>query len=146
MKKELVGQRGKTAEKMVEDLFKRWNGKTAFAFHRLNDARAAGGRLGANPADFIYFTPTHGGFLEVKSTRHPCRLTRTAVSQLPTLQKFSHAGAQNLILVYHSELNVWRILYPGGLPTDIPSWDLSEVPTYATAEDALQATGYFNGL
>lgn len=65
MKKESIGQRGKTAEKAVELVLKKWNSKTSFAFHRLPDARAAHmGRLGASPADFLYFHDRFGGFIE----------------------------------------------------------------------------------
>lgn len=141
--KEKIGQRGKTAEKLVDAVLKKWNGQSNFAFWRAPDARAAMGRLGASPADFVYFSGKHAGFLEIKSTTHNTRLTRAAVSQLPTLQKFSHAGASNLILVYHSELSVWRILFPANLLMDVPSWDLTSIPTYPTAEDALLSTGYF---
>ena len=141
--KEKIGQRGKTAERLVEAVLKKWNGQSNFAFWRAPDARAAMGRLGASPADFIYFSRGKAGFLEVKSTTHNTRLTRAAVSQLPTLQKFSLAGAANLVLVYHSELDVWRILYPGVLPMGVPSWDLTNVMTWPTAEDALNSTGYF---
>ena len=143
MKTEKIGQRGKTAEKLVEAVLKKWNGQSGFAYHRLADARAAMGRLGASPADFLYFSGGKAGFLEVKSTTHNFRLARAAVSQLPTIQKFSHAGAYNLILVYHSTLDVWRVLFPGGLSMEVPSWDLTDVPTFDSAEDALISTGYF---
>ena len=140
---EKIGQRGKTAEKMVEAALKKLNERAGFAYYRLPDARAAMGRLGASPADFLYFSGIFSGFIEVKSTTHNTRLARAAVSQLPTLKKFSAAGAASMILVYHSELNVWRVLYPGGLATDVTSWDLSNVETWPSVEDALFSTGYF---
>ena len=141
--KEKIGQRGKIAEKAVDALFKKWNARAHFAFFRMPDARAAMGRLGASPADFLYFHDKFGGFIEVKTTAHNYRLARAAVSQLPTLQKFSYAGAKNLILVFHSEINKWRVLYPAGLSMEVPSWDLTDVPTFDSAEDALISTGYF---
>ena len=141
--KEKIGQRGKQAEKIVDALFKKWNGRSSFAYHRLADARAAMGRLAASPADFLYFHDKFGGFIEVKTTAHNYRLARAAVSQLPTLQKFSYAGAKNLILVFHSEIDKWRVLFPAGLSMEVPSWDLTDVPTFDSAEDALISTGYF---
>lgn len=141
--KEKIGQRGKTAERFVEAVLKRWNGQAHFAYQRLADSRTARAYIAAQAADFLYFSKGKSGFIEVKSTTHPSRLTRAAVSQLPTLQKFSYAGAANIILVFHSELNVWRILYPGGMDSSVTSWDLREVPTYPTPEDALMSTGYF---
>ena len=141
--KEKIGQRGKAAERLVEATLKKFNSWANFAYFRMPDARAAMGRLKASPGDFLYFCGDLSGFIEVKSTTHAYRLTRAAVSQLPTLQKFSMAGAANLILVYHIEQNVWRVLYPTDLESDTPSWDLKDVPTYPTAEDALISTGYF---
>lgn len=143
MKKESIGQRGKIAEKAVDALFKKWNGRSHFAFFRMPDARAAMGRLTASPGDFLYFHDKFGGFIEVKTTAHNYRLARAAVSQLPTLQKFSYAGAKNLILVFHSEIDKWRVLFPAGLSMEVPSWDLTDVPTFDSAEDALISTGYF---
>ena len=143
MATEKIGQRGKTAERLVEATLKKFNTRANFAYHRLADARAAMGRLKASPADFLYFSGNVSGFIEVKSTTHAYRLARAAVSQLPTLQKFSMAGAANLILVFHIEQGVWRVLYPGGLPIEVTSWNLADVPTYPTAEEALLSTGYF---
>lgn len=141
--KEKIGQRGKQAEKLVETVLKKWNNQSHFAYQRLADSRTARSYIAAQPADFIYFCGKHAGFLEVKSTTHNTRLTRAAVSQLPTLQKFSHAGASNIVLVYHSELNVWRVLFPANLLMDVPSWELSAIPTHPDAESALLSTGYF---
>lgn len=143
MTKESIGQRGKKAEKEVDALLKKWNGKANFTFFRMPDARAAMGRLGASPGDFLYFSGGHAGFIEVKSTEHAFRLARAKVSQIPTLKKFALAGARSFILVHHSTQNVWRILFPGGLSDEVPLWDLSNVDTYPSAEDALVSTGYF---
>ena len=143
MKKEAIGQRGKIAERLVEAVLKKWNTKASFSFWRCPDARAAMGGLGAAPGDLLYFHDKFGGFIEVKTTAHNYRLARAAVSQLPTLQKFSYAGAKNLILVFHSEIDKWRVLFPGGLSMEVPSWDLTDVPTFDSAEDALISTGYF---
>lgn len=134
---------GNETEKLVEGLFKEWNNSQRFAWHRLPDAKAARGRMAAQPADYLYRHGVTAGFIEVKALKHPYRLPAARVSQLPTLKKWSMAGAQNLVLVFHYMENVWRVLYPGGLDSAAASWDLREVPTYASAEDALISTGYF---
>lgn len=143
MIKESVGQRGKAAEKAVKTLLEKLNNQADFAFWRLADARAAGGRLQAQPGDFAYFSKGKGGVLEVKSTEHDYRLTKDAVSQLPTLTKLHLAGAQCPILVLHKALNQWRVIFPIDLPIGPPSWDLRQFPLYGSAEEALRSTGFF---
>ena len=146
MKKELVGQRGKDAEKIVGDILKRWNNRASFAFWRLPDSRSARSFVTAQPGDYAYFCGDYGGIIEVKSSLAPSRIAKDKISQLPTLHKLELAGARCIILIHHSVADVWRAVKPSQLEMGPPSWDLSEVPTYATAEAALQATGYFNGL
>lgn len=143
MKKDERGQRGKSAEKAVEDLFKRWNEQLGFAWHRFPDARAAMGRLSAQPADYLYFSRGGGGFLEVKETKHLHRLAKDKVAQLPVLKKFLHAGADAWILVHHTEIDRWRIVCAHDLTLGAPSWDLSTYETYASAEEALLSTECF---
>ena len=139
-----ISNTGKKAEKLVEAVLKKWNGRSGFAYFRLPDSRAARNFLTAQPGDFAYYCGHRAGILEVKSTQHPYRLAKDKISQLPTLKKLSAAGAANLVLVQHTTENVWRILYPGGLDASVPSWDLREVETYPDAESALLSTGYFD--
>lgn len=141
--KETIGQRGKKAEKEVDVLLKKWNGRASFSHYRMPDARAAMGRLSASPGDFIYFTCTCAGFIEIKSTEHSYRIAKDKISQLPTLKKFEMAGARSVILIHHSTENVWRAVTPDMLIEGSPSWDLSKHQTYSTAEAALISTGYF---
>ena len=138
-----ISNTGKKAEKLVEAVLKKWNGRSGFAYFRLPDSRAARNFLTAQPGDFAYYCGPRAGILEVKSTQHPYRLAKDKISQLPTLKKLSAAGAANLVLVQHTTENVWRILYPGGLDSSVPSWDLRAVETYPDAESALLSTGYF---
>ena len=139
-----ISNTGKKAEKLVEAVLKKWNNRAGFAYFRLPDSRAARNFLTAQPGDFAYYCGPRAGILEVKSTQHSYRLARDKISQLPTLKKLSAAGAANLVLVQHTTENVWRILYPGGLDSSVPSWDLREVETYPDAESALLSTGYFD--
>ena len=143
MLKENIGQRGKWAEKEVENTLKAFNTRASFAYFRMPDARAAMGRLSASPADFLYFYGDRSGFIEVKSTKHAFRLPRSSFSQLPTLHKFSAAGASNILLVHHSEQNLWRVVPPEGLETDVTSWSLIHYQAWNSAERALLSTDYF---
>ena len=138
-----ISNTGKKAEKLVEAVLKKWNNRAGFAYFRLPDSRAARNFLTAQPGDFAYYCGPRAGILEVKSTQHPYRLAKDKISQLPTLKKLSAAGASNLVLVQHTTENVWRVLYPGGLDSSVPSWDLRAVETYPDAESALLSTGYF---
>lgn len=130
--------RGKSTEKAVEKVLSAWNeAHSDFAWHRFPDARAAMGRLKAQPSDYLYFAGSFGGLLEVKETKHDYRLPRDKISQLPVMRKFSMAGATNIVLVHHSTTNLWRIAYLSYFEGTPPSWDMSDLPTYASAEAAL---------
>lgn len=134
---------GKETERLVEDLFTRWNALQSFTFHRLPDAKSARGRVAAQPADYIYRHGKFAGFLEVKALKHPYRLPAERVTQLPTLKKWGLAGSNDLVLVHHYMESAWRILNPRKLDPTVPSWDLREVPTFPSAEEALLSTEYF---
>lgn len=134
---------GKETEKMVEALFIEWNNSTNFAWHRLPDAKSARGMLRAQPADYIYRSPTGSGFIEVKALKHPYRLPSERVSQLPTLKKWALAGSQDIILVHHYMIGQWRIMCPEDIECGVPSWDLSRIETHPTAKDALLKTLFF---
>lgn len=135
---------GKETEKLIEALFVQWNVRQSFAWHRLPDAKSARGRVAAQPADYIYRSGDYSGFIEVKALKHPYRLPADRVTQLPVLKKWGLAGSQNLILVHQYMEGVWRVMFPTGLPSDVPSWDMRNIPTYPSAEDALLSTGYFH--
>ena len=86
---------GKETEKIVEKLFVEWNHSQSFAWQRMPDARAARGRLAAQPADYLYRCGKHAGFIEVKALKHECRLPKDRVSQLPTLLNTVSFSAQD---------------------------------------------------
>lgn len=139
-KDEEKGDRGKAAEKAVLEYLEKVNeARVNFAFERLPDARAARGRLKRQLSDYI--VEYAGGFypLEVKETKHDRRLAKDKIEQLPRLKKWRLAGARPIVLVYHSELDQWRlpdfgIFMRSPIP---PSWDMSDEPLFDSAEDAL---------
>lgn len=134
---------GKRSEKIVHDVLRRFNNDLNFCFARLADARAARGALAAAPADFLYFSRGHGGFLEVKSLAHDYRLPAKSVTQLATLKKMQLAGARSWVITHHTALNRWRAVPVDALTLGVPSWVLTEHPTFATADEALLSTGAF---
>ena len=134
---------GKETEKLVEALFIKWNDRSQFSWHRLPDAKAARGFLAAQPADYVWWNLPHGGYLEVKACHHAYRLPKDKVRQLPLLQKHALAGARSLVLVNHYLLGKWRVMHASQLEIGLPSWDLTSVPLFDSAEVALKSTGLF---
>lgn len=134
------GSRGKFAEKEVEKVLEQYNRTHLnFAYHRLPDARSARNFLKAQPADFMYWWDGVGGFIEVKETKHSSRLAKDKISQMPILKKFALAGARSLVIVFHSTLQQWRIAPLSFFVDEVPSWDLSPLPTFDSAEEALKS-------
>lgn len=143
MNEPTMGQRGKSAEKVVESILRGWNSKANFAYWRLPDSRSARSYLAAQPGDFVYFADPYAGIIEVKETLHAVRIAKDKISQLPNLHKLSLAGAHSIVVVHHSTTKLWRAIHPHQLPFGVASWDLSGFPSFDTAEDALISTGYF---
>jgi len=139
------GDRGKAAEKAVLAVLTKWNTKyVRFVYERLADARAARGAIKAQISDFIIHVPDRFVMLEVKETTHEYRIAKDKLAQLPRMKKWIEAGASGLALIHHSETCLWRPVNLIHIETGLPSWDLRHVPTYHSAEAALQATGWFN--
>ena len=134
------GSRGKHAEKEVEKTLESYNrNHLDFAYHRLPDARSARNFLKAQPADFMYWCSGIGGFIEVKETKHSSRLSRDKISQMPVLKKFALAGARSTVIIFHSTTQKWRIAPLSFFVDEVPSWDLSPLPTFDSAEKALKS-------
>jgi hypothetical protein len=134
------GDRGKDTEKAVQKVLEAWNTRYAeFAYHRLPDARAAMGRLKAQPADFLFWEGDYGGFIEAKETQHSSRLARDKIAQMPILRKFAMAGAKCIVIIYHSEIGLWRIAKLEFFEGTPPSWDVSTLPTFESAEAAMNS-------
>lgn len=156
MVKEGVGDRGKFAEKEVTKVLEGWNRLAAFAFERLPDARAAGGRLKQQISDFMcWYTQPDGSYewnycipLEVKSTEHSTKngsylLSAGALDQLPRLKKVEAAGANPYVLVYFKVTDRWRVAPISYFEFGQPSWNMSDLPEFTSAKAALQSTGFF---
>lgn len=140
-----IGQRGKFAEKEVEKLLTHLNDRVLnFAWERLPDARAAGGRLKAQLCDYLAWWHHSGQAsgvsfqIEVKEIAHAFRLPKDKLNQLPKLRKIRRAGGIGIVIVYHTSTMLWRVMplefFNGEAP---PSWDLSGVPQFPSLDMAL---------
>ena len=139
-----TSNRGKEEEaevrKFLEALGKR---RADFDFLRLPDARAAGGRMAAMPADFEFFMPFVHGLIEVKAVDHPFRIAKDKVSQLASMKKRELAGGRCFLLVHHTPTDVWRVIKAADMAFGVPSWDFSTYPNFDSASSALLSTGVF---
>ena len=138
----VCANRGKTTEKKVESALKIFNNMGSMSYLRFPDSRSARNFFSAQPSDFLVVSKGVPIFLEVKHLENPKRLPKGNLPQHATLNKFGHAGAQAILLVEHEGLG-WRVVNVPDLATDVPSWDLSEVPLFDSAEAALKSTGLF---
>lgn len=141
-----IGDRGKATEKAVQKVLDAFNSQYAdVTYHRYPDARAARGALAAQPSDYLVAARGTAYHLEAKELEHDYRLPKDKLAQLPKLKKFKLAGMDFAVITYHTEIKKWRCIpstfFVGDVP---PSWDLREFPTYASAELALLATGWFS--
>jgi hypothetical protein len=135
---------GKETENMVASVFRFWNNKVGFAYHRLPDTKASrGGMVAKQPADYMYRCGTHAGFIEVKALAHSRLLPNKNVSQLPTLHKWCLAGSDDVVLVHQYLEGMWRAIDPRRLAPGAASWDVTEFQAFTTPDAALKSTGYF---
>lgn len=141
MPKDIRGQRGKTAEKNVEDWLKTLNKTFAkFKYLRLPDARSARGRMQAMPSDFIVFSPKGATFLEVKEVDHKFRIPKANISQLSSLKAFQLAGCRACVMVLFKPQWRWRCVDVSDIPyIEKGSWDWSDVPEFTTPDEAFRA-------
>lgn len=131
------GDRGKRAEKMVQDYLQQISNRVAaFDFERMPDARSAMGRFKSMIADFAWYYPGKHGVIEVKETQHDFRIAKDKIPQLARMKKRVLAGGSCLILVYHSTTKLWRCLDAATLPLiERGSWDLSGYPTFTKVSE-----------
>lgn len=134
-KKKNFAHRGTYAEDTVGAYLKWWESHdTHHEANRLLDTKAAGRIVKAAKGDFDYFAGSNGthGLIEVKQTEHDYRLQRSKVPQLPSLRKREKCGGRCFVVVYHSNLRVWRALTVPYLMDegDKGSWNLMALPTF----------------
>lgn len=121
---------GKETEKMVEEVLKDLNRKVDFAWHRLPDARSARSALAAQPADYMICVRGRLILLDAKALKHETRITKSGLSQLPTMHKFYMAGAVVMVLTHHYTIGKWRVVNAANLTLGEPSWNIEGCPTF----------------
>lgn len=139
-KSKSIEDRGKWAEGKVHDFLKSFNKfSSTFDFQRMPDARAARGALAKQVADFEIFDGYHG-VVEVKETEHDYRIPKAKISQIPRMRKRANAGGKIIVVVYHSNIDKWRMPSAEFLLAEHvgASWDLSDFLLFDTAEAALK--------
>lgn len=132
--------RGKYAEGKVHDWLKKIDANVhEWDFERVSDARSAGGRGAKKVAgDFQIFAPGLHAVVEVKEIKHDFRVPAANITQLPKARKRMLAGGRYWIVVYHTTTKLWRRICASELEIIRGgSWDLSEIPTYTSIEEAL---------
>lgn len=123
--------RGKQAEGILKLHLTKLAKQADTAFYRLPDAHS--GAFTPTLADFLLMHKSQLYLIECKQVNHTCRLpfSNFKDSQVARMRMWQLAGAQAIVLIYHTPLDAWR-----GLPLDHfldrsqgGSWDLSHIPT-----------------
>jgi hypothetical protein len=137
--------RGKGTEASVKEYLEAVDRRlAAFDWHRNYDAHTAGGRFPRQTGDFQFYMPGLHGVIEAKEVKHDFRLPHGnfTVESVAKCRKRVLAGGSVIVLVHHTTTGLWRV---DGLERfrtrEGGSWDLSELPTYPTCKDALDAYG-----
>lgn len=133
--KAAVGERGKKSESRIQEWLAAFDeAHIDFDWYRFPDARAAGGRAQAAPADYEWFYHGHFGLIEVKELAHDFRLPAKNVKlhQISRAKKRIKAGGQAHMIVHHTTTGMWRLVPMEFFfnKVDQPSWDLSPFECY----------------
>ena len=71
------------------------------------------GRLPKQPADYIIMIRGATVLLEVKEEKRPAQIAASRLTQTPKMKRFVMAGGQGYFIIYHYELNLWRLFEVG---------------------------------
>jgi hypothetical protein len=137
-----AGQRGKLPEKKVRELLERLKAqKAGFDYERKYDARSAGGRFQSQAGDFGFFAHSLHGLIEVKEVDHDFRLPRKNFpdEQRARLRLRELAGGLIIVLIYHTSTKLWRVCRLSDFREGVPSWDLSDIPTFPNVTQAVES-------
>jgi hypothetical protein len=136
--------RGKEAEHYVQKYLEAYDRKVArFDWKRNHDAHTAGGRFPRQTGDFEFFLPQCYGVIEVKEVLKGLRLPAKNFGGLPKVKKRQLAGGKCYVIVWFRTANLWCISDLEPYAVTAPSWDLSGLTQYESAEAALGSLGLF---
>lgn len=134
---------GKASEAAVQEALKAID-NPKFDWQRLYDATSARNTFMSQIGDFLWFLPDKHGVIEVKSTQHTHRLSKSAFREGPRakLYKRQRAGGIIYIFVHHHIAGYWRIIpfsaiYQAFNIEGLSSLDLSNYPKYGSATEGL---------
>lgn len=148
------GSRGKFAEGKLRDQFKLLEAECAtFAFNRIPDAHAAGGRAQSQAGDFQAFKKalctieanrvghqfetirdfpmTFNWIIEAKEVKHDFRLPHKNYSPdaVARMKVRVLAGSIPVVFIYHTTIKEWRLVpFEVFLTREGGSWDLTPYP------------------
>lgn len=137
-----ISNTGKQAEAAVQTALKSVS-LPCFDWQRMYDATSARGAFMAQVGDFEVFLPDRHGVIEVKSTQHEYRLSKSAFSdgQRAKLARRMAAGGRIGVLVLHHTSGVWRfvpyILCHEAFAAGHASLDLRDIPECPNAAEVL---------
>lgn len=133
--------KGKAAEDVVQDILKQFATSQTFDFERNYDARSAQGLSYARRCgDFTWYTEKSHGVIEVKETSSLNSLPYKNFEphQVGKMVRRNLAGGSAYVVIYHTKTDLWRYVPIGFFrerPDTAASWNLSEFPEYAHADD-----------
>jgi penicillin-binding protein-related factor A (putative recombinase) len=138
-----AANRGKKSEADVNKFLAAMGNRLAiFDWHRVYDARSAGGRFNAQTGDFAFYTPNAHGIIEVKEVDHKFRLPNKNFdkAQIAKCRKREMAGGKIGVVVNFTEAKKWALVPLNYFYNrlDQPSWDLTEFIKFDSGAKALE--------
>lgn len=136
-----ISARGKKAEDTVHEILKDMCKNAGLDVERNYDARSAQGLSYARRCgDFSWYTFSKHGVIEVKETGAIATLPYKNFEphQVGKMVRRKMAGGSAYVVVYHTKTDLWRYIpidFFRERPDTAASWNLSEFPEYAHADD-----------
>lgn len=149
-----IAQRGKKAEADVKAVLDSLQARlSTFCANRQYDAKSAGGRFPAQPADFQWFFLNQGkprsGLIEVKEVAHDYRLPKKNfnVDEIARMRRRLLAGQRCTVLVRHTTTDQWRSVPLTYFIERLgqPSWDLSGFSSSQTVQELIHQEVFSDG-
>jgi hypothetical protein len=138
-----LADRGKSSEKAIQGCFERRQEKlgVGFAWERVPDARAAGGRFKPVAGDFRAFWDGKSANLEVKEVKdsdHRLPKKNFSRDKIARCYRLSLTGVVTNVIIHHVSTGRWVVMpIEVFFNNDVPSWDTREWGDFDSAEKAL---------
>ena len=129
---------GKWLEKKVQDLLVKWSKDPLFSWERLYDAHSAQGKFPPQTSDFHVNLwdgdRARSVYIECKEAEHPDTIYLKDFPQFPRMKRKMMAGAQGLLVVYHSKLKKFRAVSLFRYPLNTTVFKLKDEPFMELSE------------